>query len=125
MRLVQVVYNFISNAIKHAPGSEPIEVSLRTRSDGGRKWGRVEVRDFGPGVPEQVRSDLFVRVMHPAAHDSRTARSGMGLGLFISARIIEQHVGRIGIDAEKPGTKVWFELPISAAEPARVERSTT
>jgi len=44
--------------------------------------------------------------------ERRGARSGLGLGLFISARIIEQHGGRIGVDHLSPGTRVWFEVPL-------------
>lgn len=100
--------------MKHAPNSDGVRLRLRTLERDGRRWGRVEVQDAGPGIPESYRQDLFQRFLSPKPQDGRTARSGLGLGLFISARIVEQHGGRIGVEHLKPGTLVYFELPLKA-----------
>ncbi|HKO22874.1 MAG TPA: CheR family methyltransferase [Candidatus Eisenbacteria bacterium] len=110
MRLAQVVYNLLSNSMKHAPRSERIQVRVRERKENGQAWGRVEVEDKGPGIPEAYRDDLFLRFLSPTR--GRGARSGLGLGLFISARIVEQHGGHIGVEHLSPGTRVWFEVPV-------------
>ncbi|HEX5030270.1 MAG TPA: ATP-binding protein, partial [Candidatus Eisenbacteria bacterium] len=115
MRLAQVVYNLLSNAMKHAPSSKRIEVRVSEKRDNGRSWGRVEVRDEGPGIPESYRDDLFQRFVNPTRREGRAARSGLGLGLFISARIVEQHEGRIGVESLDPGTCIWFEIPLMNA----------
>jgi two-component system CheB/CheR fusion protein len=112
MRLVQVVFNFLSNALKHAAGSDRVQVSVRTRGENGQMWGRVEVRDFGDGIPAPLRQDLFHRFMTVTSNEGRTARAGLGLGLYISARIVEQHGGRIGVEHHDPGTTAWFEIPL-------------
>ncbi|HWH63670.1 MAG TPA: ATP-binding protein, partial [Ginsengibacter sp.] len=51
--------------------------------------------------------DRFFRV-----HESSHKFSGLGLGLFISAQIIERHEGKVGVDSkEKEGSTFWFTLP--------------
>jgi len=112
MRLTQVVYNLLSNALKHAGSSEGVKVRVGSRPEDGMAWGRVEVEDRGLGIPEPYRNDLFYRFLSSTVRERRGARSGLGLGLFISARIIEQHGGRIGVDHLSPGTRVWFEVPL-------------
>jgi two-component system, chemotaxis family, CheB/CheR fusion protein len=112
IRLTQVVYNLLSNSIKHASSSDTIRVSVLQRDQNGHRLGRVEVVDSGPGIPIAYRDDLFHRFLSPSR--GRGARSGMGLGLFISARIVEQHGGRIGVEHLESGTKVWFEIPLTA-----------
>jgi two-component system CheB/CheR fusion protein len=110
IRLTQVVYNLLSNSIKHASSSDRIRISVLERDQDGHRLGRVEVEDSGPGIPIAYRDDLFQRFLSPSR--GRVARSGMGLGLFISAQIVEQHGGRIGVDHLDSGTKVWFEIPL-------------
>jgi two-component system, chemotaxis family, CheB/CheR fusion protein len=110
MRMIQVVHNLLSNAVKHGGDGKGISVVVSDRRESGRRWARVEVRDFGAGIPAPYRSGLFQRFLQPQ-RAGRTARAGLGLGLFISARIVEQHGGRIGAEHHDPGTTVWFELP--------------
>ncbi|HYJ33529.1 MAG TPA: CheR family methyltransferase [Candidatus Binatia bacterium] len=112
MRLVQVAHNILSNALKHATGTDRVVVSTRTRSENGTRWGRVEVADDGPGIPAAYRGDLFQRFLRQEG-DGRAARGGLGLGLFIAARIVEQHGGRIGAEHRDPGTTIWFEVPLA------------
>jgi two-component system, chemotaxis family, CheB/CheR fusion protein len=113
VRLKQVVSNLISNALKHAPDSPSVDVSVvRVRRD-GRAWARIEVKDQGPGVPPEMREHLFERFYQAARRSSRTARAGLGLGLFIARRIVEQHEGRIGADFGDRSTVFWIELPLS------------
>jgi two-component system CheB/CheR fusion protein len=110
MRMIQVVQNLLSNAVKHGGDGKEISVVVSDRRENGRRWARVEVRDFGAGIPATYRPDLFQRFLQPQ-RGGRSARAGLGLGLFVSARIVEQHGGRIGAEHHDPGTTVWFELP--------------
>ncbi|HET9250776.1 MAG TPA: chemotaxis protein CheB [Candidatus Eisenbacteria bacterium] len=114
MRLIQVVWNLLSNTQKHAPSAKNVKLRVRERTSNGQKWGRVEVEDSGSGIPEAYRKDLFQRFLSPQPREARSARSGLGLGLFISARIVEQHGGRIGVEHLDPGTLIYFELPLLA-----------
>jgi two-component system CheB/CheR fusion protein len=122
LRLAQVVYNLVSNAIKHAPASGDILVRVSSRTAEGQRWGRIEVRDAGPGIPSAYRDDLFERFLSPTSI-GRAARAGLGLGLFISAKIVEQHRGRIGVDHLDPGTSVWFEVPLAGQRAGSVPES--
>ena len=102
-RLGQVLANLLTNAIKYAPDGGEIVV----RVDRGVDEARVAVVDRGPGIPSDALPhlfDLFYRV--PSA--SSRAR-GLGLGLFISRRIVEAHGGRIEV-ASKPGAGSTFTV---------------
>ena len=105
-RLLQVLTNLISNAVKFTPAGSAVTVRVEQR-DG---WARVEVRDRGPGVPEAFRFRIFQRFAQADSGDTRQ-QGGTGLGLSISKAIIDRHGGRIGFeDHEGGGTVFWFEL---------------
>ncbi|MDO8386447.1 MAG: ATP-binding protein, partial [Polaromonas sp.] len=107
-RLVQVITNLLSNAMKFSPPDTPVEVRL-LRAAGSRV--RVEVRDRGPGIPEEFRKRIFQKFSQADSSDTR-AKGGTGLGLNISRAIIERLGGSIGFDTEAGvGTTFFFELP--------------
>ncbi|MDP1567325.1 MAG: ATP-binding protein, partial [Polaromonas sp.] len=107
-RLVQVITNLLSNAMKFSPPDTPVEVRL-LRATGSRV--RVEVRDRGPGIPEDFRKRIFQKFSQADSSDTR-AKGGTGLGLNISRAIIERLGGSIGFDSEAGvGTTFFFELP--------------
>ncbi len=108
-RIGQVITNFVSNAIKYTPATSPIEVSITVH----RQHIRVAVRDYGHGLTPEQRQRVWeqhyqVRV---AGHQN-SATPGLGLGLFISKGIIDQHHGRIGVVSQiDQGSTFWFSLP--------------
>jgi PAS domain S-box-containing protein len=106
-RLMQVLANLLSNAVKHSPEGGAIEVT--TVGNGG--YWRIGVIDYGPGIPESFRGDVFKKFAQADATDRRR-RGGTGLGLSISKAIIDRLGGRIGFDSE-PGVRTcfYFELP--------------
>ena len=72
---------------------------------------RVNVRDQGPGIPEEFRTRIFEKFSQA---DSSTTRQkgGTGLGLHIARRFIEHMHGRIGFESEPgAGSTFWVELP--------------
>jgi PAS domain S-box-containing protein len=106
-RLIQVVTNLISNAVKFSPKGETVTVSV---SENG-PLKRVEVIDRGSGVPEDFRDKLFEKFSQAETGNLRTVR-GTGLGLSISKGIIESHGGTIGFDPEVTvGAIFYFDLP--------------
>jgi PAS domain S-box-containing protein len=106
-RLVQVITNLLSNAMKFSPPDTPVEVHLLRA--GSR--ARVEVRDRGPGIPEDFRKRIFQKFSQADSSDTR-AKGGTGLGLNISRAIIERLGGSIGFETEAgSGTTFFFELP--------------
>ncbi|MGE0131567.1 MAG: chemotaxis protein CheB [Blastocatellales bacterium] len=119
-RLRQVLVNILNNAIKHAPQSERIDVRLsRENPDGGPPQAKIEVRDYGPGIPPENLKTVFNR-FYQISPDGRQPRSGMGLGLFIAKGIIEQHGGAISVES-KPGEGAAFiiNLPLMNEDAGR------
>ena len=106
-RLLQVLANLISNAIKFsAPGNE---VSLHLNNN--EHHCRISVVDHGAGIPEEFRDKIFERFTQADGSDTRKI-GGTGLGLAISKAIVERHFGRMGFDSEIGlGTTFYFDLP--------------
>jgi signal transduction histidine kinase len=102
------IANLIRNALAYSPDGVPVTVRV-DRRDG---WGRVLVRDRGPGVPRDERGSIFQPFVRGVGG---AARPGTGLGLFIARRIVEAHGGRIGMDAETRGATFWIELPVGSS----------
>ncbi|MEQ7798239.1 hybrid sensor histidine kinase/response regulator [Pedobacter sp. ASV1-7] len=107
MRIEQVIVNFLTNAIKYSPGTNEIQINVHV-NDGDLYLG---VRDFGIGiVPElqQTVFEKFYRVEETAIHFQ-----GLGIGLYISAEIINRHGGQIGVKSKLgEGSEFYFTLPM-------------
>jgi signal transduction histidine kinase len=110
-RLLQVLANLLSNALKFSPRGEAVTLRLERA---GRAL-RVSVKDRGPGIPEAFQARLFQRFAQADASDSRR-RGGTGLGLSIARAMVERMGGTLGFTtAEGAGTTFWFELPEAAS----------
>jgi two-component system sensor histidine kinase KdpD len=100
----QVLVNLLENAIRHASGSSPIEVSAWARADDVT----VEVADRGPGLPAGAERQIFERfVRDPAGRGT----GGVGLGLTVCRGIVEAHGGRIWAEA-RPGGGLLFRFTV-------------
>jgi PAS domain S-box-containing protein len=106
-RLLQVITNLISNAVKFSPRGGVVEVAV-TRGEGE---ARVAATDHGQGIPPEFRQRIFEKFAQADSSSTRE-KGGTGLGLSISRAIIERHQGRIGFVSE-PGvaTTFFFDLP--------------
>lgn len=111
MRIEQVILNFLTNAIKYAPGTREVQINLNIK-DGELYLG---VRDYGIGIePSQQKLvfDKFYRVEETAIHFQ-----GLGIGLYISAEIIRRHGGKIGVkSAIGEGSEFYFIIPVDTGE---------
>ena len=111
-RLNQVFGNILNNAAKYSGRNATIWVSLESSGD----QALVRIRDNGPGIPPQMLTaifDLFRQV------DGTLSRSngGLGIGLTLVKRLVEEHGGTVEARSEGPGSGSEFivDLPKSAA----------
>lgn len=102
-----LIQNLVDNAVKFSlPDSEPVEVSLRSSSDGIE----LVVSDDGRGIPETETERVFKPFVK--LDPARGHRTGYGLGLNLCRRIVEAHGGTIEIGtAGDRGTRVLVRLP--------------
>lgn len=108
LRLEQLLINLLGNAIKYAPNA-PLEIHVRSDA----KLAHITVQDFGPGIPANKLHSIFDRYER-ATNDQGV--SGLGLGLYISHKIVTTHGGKIWVESE-PGMGAAFkiELPLKPA----------
>jgi signal transduction histidine kinase len=125
MRVEQVLDNLIENAIKYSLNRVPPEIRLWAEAD----EARIDVLDRGVGIPAAERDRIFER-FYRASNAQGITDTGMGLGLYICRRIVEEHGGRIWVD-ETPGGGSTFcvalplEPPADEPSPSEVEPAWT
>ncbi|MGZ3420364.1 MAG: ATP-binding protein [Polyangiales bacterium] len=106
-RLVQVLTNLVSNAVKFSPDGSTVTVAVEDAGD----RVRFAVRDRGQGIAESERSKLFRRFQQLDGSDRRK-HGGTGLGLSIAKAIVEAHGGTISVESEPgKGSSFAFEIP--------------
>ncbi len=106
-RIIQVLTNLVSNAIKFSPAGGQIKIVLQA----DKQLIKFSVVDQGPGIPNDKFDRLFRPFQQLDSSDTR-AKGGTGLGLTISKAIVEEHGGKIGVDTTPgSGSTFWFELP--------------
>jgi signal transduction histidine kinase len=109
-RLVQVVVNLISNAVKFSPSGATVTVSVVER--GGT--ARLAVSDAGPGIPDDFRPHIFEKFAQASALDG-PHRGGTGLGLSIVKSLVDLHRGEVGFEST-PGRGTVFHVDLAAIE---------
>jgi signal transduction histidine kinase len=120
-RVEQVLDNLIENALKYSLDGTPPDIRLWSDAD----EARIEVIDCGVGIPAAERDRIFDR-FYRASNAQSITDTGMGLGLYICRRIVEEHGGRIWVE-ETPGGGSTFcvalplEAPTNEPEASEVE----
>ncbi|MDP1929735.1 MAG: MASE1 domain-containing protein [Thiobacillus sp.] len=107
-RMMQVLDNFLSNAVKFSLRGGVVEVAVRKVGE----RVRVEVADHGPGIPEAFRQRVFQKFSQADSSDTRQ-KGGTGLGLAITKELVERMNGQVCFESEiGVGTKFFAELPV-------------
>ena len=115
-QLEQVFLNLLLNAIQAMPEGGTVEVTAswvkgRTEADGHVE---VSVNDTGPGIPKELREKIFDPFF-------TTKANGIGLGLSLAKKVVEQHQGMIGIqDRNGSGTAIVIRFPARQPVEAQV-----
>jgi PAS domain S-box-containing protein len=113
-RLMQVVTNLITNAIKYSPHTEKIilHTAINDKSE-----IEVCVQDFGIGISEDKKGRVFEQ-FYRVSGDMQHTFPGLGLGLYISSEIIKREGGRIWVNSEEgKGSTFCFSIPSKLEEP--------
>lgn len=106
-QIVQVVNNLLSNAMKYSPTSQEITVKLSKVSD----FVKVSVKDNGLGISHDDKLKIFDRFYR--AGSTQKKYPGMGIGLYVSKKIIDHHNGTLWVESELgKGSTFHFTLPV-------------
>ena len=107
-QLAQVFVNLITNAC-HAMPEKGARLLIATELVDDETRVRVVVTDNGHGIPENIRSRVFLPFF-----TTKEEGHGTGLGLSIVKSIIEAHGGEIGVDSTPDGTSFVILLPVAS-----------
>jgi len=103
----QILYNLLSNAVKFTPAEGSVQLLVQD----GEGEVRVEVRDTGPGIPEEDQGRLFEAFTRLDSPVTRQV-GGTGLGLALTKRLVELHGGRVWLRSRVgEGSTFGFSLP--------------
>jgi|GEM_PF-6022846 len=112
-RLMQVLTNLLSNAVKFSPQGGSVDIQLFDQGT----TARVEIRDHGPGIPEEFRDKIFQRFVQVDSVHTRS-KEGSGLGLSIARSIVQRLDGQIDFESQAgQGTVFYFEIPCRQEAP--------
>ncbi|WCT13418.1 ATP-binding protein [Mucilaginibacter jinjuensis] len=107
-KIASVLSNLLSNAIKYSSKSPTIQVTCQATAT----EVQVSVKDDGMGIDEEDAKHIFERYYRVQSQDMKHI-SGFGIGLYLSAEIIERHGGRIWVESESgKGSIFAFTLPL-------------
>jgi PAS domain S-box-containing protein len=109
-RLLQVLNNYLTNAIKYSPKADKVLIHLSANN------GNLitAVTDYGSGIPANKIPHIFNRYYR--IENTRVA-DGLGLGLYLSREIIAAHNGKVWVESEEhKGSTFYFSLPLKGPE---------
>jgi PAS domain S-box-containing protein len=93
-----VFWNILINSVKHSGENVNIIVRQNSCYDGGKEFHKIMFEDDGPGIPDEIKPQVFLR-----KYRGRTRTSGGGLGLYLCKRLVEEHGGKIWVEDRVTG----------------------
>ncbi len=97
------VSNLVRNALEASPPSAPVEITIGSEA----QWVWIEVRDYGPGIPDELREKIFEPFF-----TTRSEQGGTGLGLAITRDMISRQGGEVRLEPAPPqGSRAVIRLP--------------
>jgi len=121
-RFKQVLFNFLSNALKFTPSKGSITVRVLYEAE---RFFRLEVQDTGIGISQKDQQLLF-QEFHQLDAGVAKQFQGAGLGLALTKRIVEAQGGRVGVTSEVGVGSTFFALlPRGKAELEKMLTSTS
>ncbi|WP_065066053.1 chemotaxis protein CheB [Paraburkholderia tropica] len=119
VRIEQIVWNLVSNALKFSPNGGTVQVSLTSEPGGVR----LDVADTGQGIDRNLLPfvfDMFRQADMPA---SARGKGGLGIGLAIVKSLTEAHAGKVSVASEGPGKGSTFTVVLPRRSTGRLEVS--
>jgi two-component system sensor histidine kinase BarA len=111
-KVQQILYNFLSNAIKFTPAKGKVVVSAGMLDE---KMVRISVSDTGPGISEEDREKIFEKFRQVDGSITREG-DGTGLGLAICKQLAELLAGSISLESEaEAGATFHLDIPVVLA----------
>lgn len=107
--LQMAVNNLLENAVKYTPEDKPVIVTLSNKNG----TAIFSVADNGPGIPDKEKHKIFNKFYRVGNENTRKTK-GTGLGLYLTAKILKQHKGRILVKNNEPTGAIFeLHLPLS------------
>lgn len=108
-KVQQILYNFLSNAIKFTPPRGQIEISVSMADE---DTVRLAVSDTGCGVADEYKTEIFDKFRQVDGSLTRQT-PGSGLGLAICKELANMLAGSIGLESEVgAGSTFWLDIPV-------------
>lgn len=106
------IENVVRNAIKYTKPHSQVEIALRRHGAMPAVTALIQVRDFGPGVPDSDLQKIFLP-FYRVPSENESSSNGSGLGLAITERIVRMHGGSVrALNAQDGGLLIELELPL-------------
>jgi len=110
LRIEQVLMNLVGNAAKYSEGGKTIRISTAI----GNNVAAVSIADEGIGMSQETITRVFEKFYRSELAEKKY--SGLGMGLYVSSRIIADHGGDMHIKSEEgKGSVITFRLPLDSS----------